>query len=221
MVQSPTMDDIHSRIKERRLALELSPQQLGDDVGVSRQAVLLWETPADKKGTVPDRFKIKKVADRLKTSVAYLMFGNDANLNPDQKYAFIPRYAAAKKGTPSVNHHDEISGHGEADDTYAYRKDFLEKIGADADHCVVVFSNDSSMYIGDQLLINMLDKSLVSNKVYALKMSGNVLVRRVFLRADGKIELRADNPDFGIELYAPKQLPDVLGRVVAAQTTFA
>lgn len=195
--------------------------QLADGVGVSRQAVLLWETPEDKKGTVPDRFKIKKVADQLKTTVGYLRDGIDANVDPNDKYAFVPRYAEALTGASKVNYHDEIVDHTDSADTYAYRKDALADLGARASDCVVVISNDSSMSIGNQLLVNTADTTLVSTKIYALKTPHGVLVRRVFMLANGRIELRTDQGEKGAESYPPDELPPVLGRVIGAQTFFA
>lgn len=216
--------DIHSRIKERREAVGLSTRQLGDEVGVSRQTIMLWESSPStngKKGTAPLRDKMKKVADVLKTTPEYLTNGIDANVDPNDKYAFIPRYVEARKGAPQVDFHDEISDSGDSRDTYAYRKDFLAKIGAEAKHCIVVLTNDAGVTLGDQLLVNKADQVLASAKWYAFKTPNGALVRRVFLRADGHIELRDSQDTVGIETYAPNALPPILGRVVAAQTTFA
>jgi transcriptional regulator with XRE-family HTH domain len=213
--------DIHSRIKERRLELKLSPQELADTVGVSRQTVLLWELPEDQKGTAPRRHLTKKVADALKTTVEYLTLGISANVDPNDKYAFIPRYAEAFKKGPTVNYHDEVVDHLDGKDTYAYRKDLLTDLGARASDCVVVISNDSSMSLGNQLLVQAADKTLVSSKIYVFQTAHGLLVRRVFMRADGSIELRTDQPATAPETYQPDQLPPVLGRVIVAQSTFA
>lgn len=213
--------DIHSRIKARRLELKMSVPELADRVGVSRQAVMLWETPEDKKGTVPDRFKIKKVADQLKTTVVWLTTGIDANLDPNDKYVFIPRYAETLKGMSKVNYHDEVAGHTDGAELYAYRKDALANLNVRTSDCVVVFSNDSSMFFGSQLLVNTADTAPVPSKIYAFKTPFGVLVRRVFIFTDGRIELRTDDGVKGAEIYLPDQLPTILGRVINAQVFFA
>jgi transcriptional regulator with XRE-family HTH domain len=207
--------DIHSRIKERRLALKMSRQTLAEAADVSRETVRLWETPDAQGGTAPDRFKTKKVADALKTTVGYLVLGIDANVDPNDKYAFIPRYAEAFKGVSTVNYHDEVVDHLDGKDTYAYRKDVLADLGVRASDCVVVISNDSSMSIGNQLLVNTTAKTLVSSKIYVLQAAHGLLVRRVVKLADGRIELRTDQPATAPETYQPDQLPPVLGRVIS------
>lgn len=212
--------DIHSRIQQRRLELGLSAQELAEAIGISRQNVLQWELPEDQKGTTPRRDRIKKVADQLKTTVEWLTSGINANVDPNDKYAFVPRYAEAKKGVTRVDFHNEIAVHTDGQDTYAYRKDFLAGIGVEVYACRVIITNDNSMNVGSQLLVNTADKALCSTKLYALSTANGVLVRRVVLLTDGRVELHADHPAIGVETYQPAALPTVLGRIVAAQTTF-
>jgi len=65
---------IHSRIKERRLALGLkSHQALADLVGVSWQTVQLWEKEG---GTAPNRNRIDKVAAALQVTTKWLLHGD-------------------------------------------------------------------------------------------------------------------------------------------------
>lgn len=64
---------IHSRIKERRLALGMtSHQALAERLGVSWQTVQLWEKEG---GTAPNRNRIDKVAQELGVTTAWLMNG--------------------------------------------------------------------------------------------------------------------------------------------------
>ena len=64
--------NIHSRIRQLRLAKGLSMEALADLVGVSFQAVQQWEKP---DGTAPTRKRTLKVAVALDTTVEYLMHG--------------------------------------------------------------------------------------------------------------------------------------------------
>lgn len=66
--------NIHRRIKERRDAMGLSMQALAELVGVKAwQTVQQWER--EDGGTAPKRERLKAVADALKTTPEYLLFG--------------------------------------------------------------------------------------------------------------------------------------------------
>jgi transcriptional regulator with XRE-family HTH domain len=66
---------IHSRIKERRLALGMtSHKALADRVGVSWQTVQLWEKEG---GTAPNRSRVEKVASTLGVTVSWLINGDE------------------------------------------------------------------------------------------------------------------------------------------------
>jgi transcriptional regulator with XRE-family HTH domain len=66
---------IHTRIKERRLALGLSMQQLAEMSGVSSwQTVQQWEK---EDGTAPKRGRLDAVAAALETTPEALMFGDE------------------------------------------------------------------------------------------------------------------------------------------------
>lgn len=66
---------IHSRIKERRIAMGLkSHQALADKIGVSWQTVQLWEKEG---GTAPNRKRLDAVADALGVSAEWLRSGSE------------------------------------------------------------------------------------------------------------------------------------------------
>lgn len=211
--------DIHSRIKARRVELGLDLKTLADQLGMAYQTLQQWERPDELGGTAPSRKNIKKVADQLKTTVIWLTDGIGATVDPNDKYAFIPRYDGAGNRGPSVKFHDEIADHGEASDTYAYRKDYLAELGVDAASCRVVITNDDSMALGRQLLVNLAECAPVSGKVYALATANGVMVRRLMLLTDGRIELRADHQGVSVETYDAARMVPVIGRVIAFQGT--
>lgn len=67
---------IHSRIKERRIAMGLkSHQALADLIGVSWQTVQLWEKEG---GTAPKRDRIDAVAKALGVTVEWLRSGSES-----------------------------------------------------------------------------------------------------------------------------------------------
>jgi transcriptional regulator with XRE-family HTH domain len=210
--------NIHFRIRQRRKELGLSQPALAKLVGVSPQTVSLWE---QMDGTAPGRERLKVVADVLKTTVEWLTTGNDANLETNGNYAFIPRLLGAIEKGGSVQYHQEIGDFNDANDTYAYRKDYLASIGVQGADCRVAITHDDSMRLGSQLLVDTADRRLVANKVYAFDTPHGLLVRRVFLLTNGNVELHADNPAMRLETCTTEGLPPVLGRVVAFQGTLA
>lgn len=64
------VENMGQRIRDRRIALELTPDELGKRVGVGASTVRKWET-----GYIKDMRsdKIQKVADALDVTPAYLM----------------------------------------------------------------------------------------------------------------------------------------------------
>lgn len=210
--------NIHQRIRDRRIELGLTQQELAELVGVTQSAVQLWEKEDRDGGTAPQRKRLDLLAAQLKVSPDYLATGNSATVidqkQEGRKYAFIARYQSRfhTKGA-QVNHHIEI-GNVEGEDTFAYRRDWLEKRGL-APHALRVYEAvDDSMQLGDQMLVNITARNIVNNKPFLLDGPAGPRVRRLFVRFDGQVILRADNPAFPEEV-APLDALDVVGQVVA------
>lgn len=210
------MNDIHSRIKERRLELQLTREQLGDMVGVSYQTIGKWETPDAEGGTAPQRNRLQIVAARLKTSAAWLLTGNSDNVKDQgvSKYAFIRPYRSTFQQETPVKRHHEIPALNDDEESYAYRIDWMQKHGFEQHNCVVVLADDNAMELGDQRLVDTSRKQIVSGQPYALDGKAGVRVRRLFVRYDGQIILRADNEAFPEEVAQPQDL-HIIGQVVA------
>lgn len=66
---------IHQRIRNGRIQLQMTEEQFGAAVGVSRGAVQQWEKEG---GTAPTRKNQPKVAALLGISVSMLMTGDDS-----------------------------------------------------------------------------------------------------------------------------------------------
>lgn len=194
----------------------MSRKDLADLYGCSVETVRLWETEKEKGGTAPTRERLPLVASQLKTSGEWLSFGIDANLESHGNYLFIPRYKQAQDKATNVNFHDEIGGHAETHEHYAYRKDYLAQRGLNPQQCRVVLSTDDSMELGTQQLVDMSDTTIKQGKAYLVGTAVGPRVRRLYPRFDGVIVMRADNPDFPEE-HAPADAVKVLGRVVAFQ----
>lgn len=81
------------RIKQARLRAGISPKKLAEQVGVSRSAVVQWET-GDTKGLRPDN--LLAAADALRVSVRWLATGD----NRDDAPASWP----AREEAPAYHH---------------------------------------------------------------------------------------------------------------------
>lgn len=89
------------QIKQRREALELSQEQLGEKLGVSFQAVSGWE----REASLPETERLTKIAEALKTSVAALVGENSVfssqNMagrlfDEERMYTFVKSAAIAR-----------------------------------------------------------------------------------------------------------------------------
>jgi transcriptional regulator with XRE-family HTH domain len=214
------MNTIHSRIRERRLELGLSREQLGEmSGGVTYQTVGKWETEDADGGSAPKRGRLPLVARALKTTATWLLTGNSDTVNGDDvnsKYVFIPPYHSPfQQESPRVKRHHEIPAiNDDEQDSYAYRRDWMAKHGFDPLQCVVVLARDDAMQLGEQCLVDLRRNEIMSGQPYALDGPGGVRLRRLFRRFDGQIIMRADNPNFPEEVAPVDQL-HIIGRVVA------
>lgn len=78
------MESIHSRIRSRRLALNLTQPQLAQRLGVTYQTVQQWETEPDPSNpkvlsTAPKRTRLAQVAQVLGVTEEWLVTGRDAD----------------------------------------------------------------------------------------------------------------------------------------------
>jgi transcriptional regulator with XRE-family HTH domain len=213
------MENIHTRIKQRRLELGLSREELGDQCGVSYQTVGKWETEDAGGGTAPQRARLKIVAARLKTTEAWLLTGNSDTVQAEgvaAKYAFIPPYRSPflLENQRVKRHHEILALNDDEQDSYAYRIDWMRKHNLDPIHCVVVLATDDAMELGEQCLVDTSKRDIVAGQPYALDGKAGVRLRRLFVRYDGQVILRADNPNFPEEV-APSEELHIIGRVVA------
>lgn len=100
------------------------------------------------------------------------------------------------------------------EESYAYRIDWMQKHGFKPEDCVVVLSRDNAMNLGEQCLVDTSKRFVVDGQPYALDGPAGVRLRRLFVRYDGVLIVRADNPAFPEEAADPANL-HIVGRVIA------
>jgi transcriptional regulator with XRE-family HTH domain len=86
------VESIHTRIKARRAALNLTQQQLAERVGVTYQTVQQWETEPDPSNpkvlsTAPKRTRLAQVAAALGVTEEWLVTGRDGDGRPHDPIA--------------------------------------------------------------------------------------------------------------------------------------
>jgi hypothetical protein len=116
-----------------------------------------------------------------------------------------------------VQYHDEVGELKDDRNSFAYRRDFLEQLGVKPEWCRVV-RGDTSMMLGDQLLVDLQQHEIENGRVYVLKSPSGPIVRRLFVQLDQKVRVLADRPDIPEQIVPPEAV-HVLGRVVAFQGT--
>jgi transcriptional regulator with XRE-family HTH domain len=207
------MSTIGARIKQRREELKMSRNDLGIESGVTQQAVHGWE----EKGAIPAYHRLKKIAEALETTVEWLSAGISVNVPTGANYTLIPLLGTEPEGGGDVQYHDEVGELKDDRNSFAYRRDFLEQLGVKPEWCRVV-RGDTSMTLGDQLLVDLQQKEVQNGRVYVLKSPSGPIVRRLFVQLDQKVRVLADRPDIPEQIVPPEAV-HVLGRVVAFQGT--
>lgn len=208
------MPTIHERIRRRREELNLSRAVLASRCGVTQQAVYGWE----EKEAIPSNSRMRLVAEALRTTIEWLSAGIDVNVPLASKYTLIPLLGTPQKEGGDVQYHSEVGDLLDDQNSYAYRRDFLEKLGVKPEACRVYLLEDKSMDLGNQLLIDTDDPHLRDGRVYLLDTPAGLQVRRVYILLDDKVRVRADRDDIPEQTVAREALK-VIGRVVAFQGT--
>lgn len=199
-------------IASARIARSLTQDAAAELIGVSRTALVDWE----KEKSLPTRKHWAAIKSVLGVDVQMSVQEPTAEYKLDDKYAFIRKYrATAGLGGGHENHHEEIDG------THAYRRDWLEKMRLTPGALVVVNAEGDSMYPtifdGDVVLIDTLQKNLISGKVYAFRTDDGTRVKRLFKQMDGRVRVSSDNPDkmqYPDEFLTPGMTIDIIGRIV-------
>ena len=145
-------------------------------------------------------------------------------LSPDERpapticdmgdYALVPK-VKAKLGAGS-----SLITEGEQAGLYAFRKDFLRRIGLDGNGELALFDvmGDSmapTIQHMDTVLVSRREADPVSGQIYAIRVDDELLVKRI-LREPGKLIVKSDNPAYGtfeINLAEPSASVEIIGRV--------
>ena len=201
-----------SRIKQARESLKLTQDDAAERIGVSRQGLRDWES----EKAFPTRKHWAAIKDVLGVDILTGTMEPNAPYHVEDKYAFIRKYTAkAGAGVAQDNGHEEVDG------KYAYRRDWLDRQKLQPGALVVIEAEGDSMYPtvfdGDIILIDTLQRSVVSGKVYAFRTDEGTRIKRLHKQMDGRVRVASDNPDkiaYPDEFLTPGMNVDIIGMVV-------
>lgn len=206
--------EMNRRIRERRLALNLTQEDLAHRLGMQKSAIAKYES-----GRVENikRSVVAKMAEILECSPAYLMGWDDgdtqipsfSNILPIQTKQ-IPLLGEIACGQPIFCTED--------------RESYIEA-GTDvkADFCLKARGDSmvgARILDGDLVFIQR-DAPLEAGQIYAVAIDEEATLKRVYYNAEASmLQLLSENPKYPPMIYSGEQLDHVhiLGRAIAFQS---
>ena len=204
--------DLKDKIRERRLELNLTLEDVARVVGVGKSTVRKWET-----GYIENmrRDKIAKLAEALHTTPAYLMGWEDDfsplpdNILPMPSMGRVPLLGEIACGHPIT-----------AEENIEDIVDLPEHVKADfALRCRGDSMINARIFDGDIVYIRQ-QPDVANGEIAAVLIDHEATLKRVYHYAD-RLELRPENPTFPVLQYEGEQLSEIriLGKAVAFTST--
>ena len=205
---------MNRRIKERRLALNLTQEELAQRLGLQKSAIAKYES-----GRVENikRSVLAKMAEILECSPTYLMGWDDeqpsapsySNIFPLQRTR-IPFLGQIACGEPSFCNEDRESYVEAGTDV---RADFCLKARGDS-------MTGARIMDGDIVFIQK-NAELVNGQIYAVAIDDEATLKRVYYDETAQeLRLLAENPKYPTMVYTGEKLDHVhiLGKAIAFQS---
>jgi transcriptional regulator with XRE-family HTH domain len=213
---------IGGRLRKARMARGLSAGDIARACEVSRQAVSQWESDE----TQPAMENLDRAATRLTVSMEWLRTGRDPQ--PDLRIA-----TKKPKRGPAPPHPDMIPEQamgigagalalddGRVHDWWKLPIGFVTETLRTAPSNLVALrvlsdSMQPAIKLHDVAFIDRSDTAPADGKIYAIDNGVGVILRRMFIGANGEITLRADR-DEGLDLVIKRDKLRIVGRCVLA-----
>lgn len=200
----------------------LTQQQVGDAVGVTRQAVARWLAGLSE----PKGKTLGKLASFLGCTAAWLQFGEGDSVQafiegeetpPDGVVEIREYQLRASCGCGAENDWEEIHN---SRATW-YRREFFDTRGVKPEQCRRITARGDSMepfiFDGDHVLFaeEIEPVQIRDGHLYVLAIAGQLKIKRL-ASVKGGIEIRSDNPTYGTETYKGDELSQIkiFGRVL-------
>ncbi len=101
------------------------------------------------------------------------------------------------------------------DGMYAFREDFLRSLGMRAKPVLFGVIGDSmkpTIENGDSVLIDTADQHVRSGHLYAVNIGEELHIKRLFIKPDGSLVLKSDNPEYPTWDVPKDEQPRIIGR---------
>ncbi|WNO05981.1 LexA family transcriptional regulator [Rhodoferax mekongensis] len=219
----PTIEIRRKHLAEQLKKSKLSRSDFANKLGISRSYLtqLLTEgfrfgeksaRALEKKLRLPDGFMDSSAESEVR-SVEVWESPDDL---PEGVFAIVPRVAIQlSAGSGAISE-------GEMDlPPLAFRADWLKKknVTSRDNLRVCEVSGDSMegyLYDGDSVLIDIGQRDLVDNEVYAIRYGDELRIKRIGKRFDGGIIIKSDNPRYQPESLSPSEAEQIhiIGRKI-------
>lgn len=103
----------------------------------------------------------------------------------------------------------------EPDGFYAFRLDFLDRLGLKAKPVLFGVIGDSmepTLKSGDTVLIDEADKTIRAGQLYGVGIGDELHIKRVFVKPNGSVVLKSDNPAHPTWEIPKDERPRIVGR---------
>jgi phage repressor protein C with HTH and peptisase S24 domain len=205
--------------EEFRRRLRLIMQQFGSvadlarAVGVSDNAIYKWVSGRGQ----PSMISLVNLARAARVSIEWLATGQDAAKGEAQKaetgeYVYLPHNSVRSSvGRGTVQSRQIV-------DYLALKAEWLRRrIGIDPKNLMLVEAVSDSMAPtideGDLALVDLRDPRFRHDGVYVLRASGELSIKRIQRRPDGKLIIRNDNAAYEPTVVAADNI-NVVGHVI-------
>ena len=178
--------------------------------------------------TLPNSEALVAISVAAGVSVDWLLFGGQRRqaegvaMAQSHNFAMVPRHEIrASAGSGLVPVED-----AETAELVAFRRDWLSRIGVNPDRAALIAAIGDSMEPtipdGAIMLIDMAIDGVRNGRIYAIVRNGELLVKRIQKKVDGKILLLSDNERYEREEVDEATLEQlhIVGRVRWIGRTF-
>jgi len=203
--------------EEFRRRLRLIMQQFGSvadlarAVGVSDNAIYKWVSGRGQ----PSMISLVNLARAARVSIEWLATGQEskgeARAAESGEYVYLPPNSVRTAGGRGVQSRQIV-------DYVAFKTEWLRRrVGIDPKSLMLIEAVSDSMAPtideGDLLLVDLRDPRFRHDGVYVLRASGDLPIKRIQRRPDGKLIIRNDNAAYEPTVVAADSV-NVVGHVI-------
>jgi phage repressor protein C with HTH and peptisase S24 domain len=213
------MNDLGTRLRQRRKELKLTQKQVAKSVGITASSVTQWELGATK----PSGESLYALCKTIQCQPDWLLYGKgplseEARTQKVRQFFDIPVYGETclAAGNGCVVDSETVTDHVPIDKTW------IRDSGYKANQLIILKVKGASMSPrirdGDLLLIDTSNKTIESGKVYAISANDELRVKRIHERLDNSWAIASDNnsPEHQDQIISGEQLNSlrIIGRAV-------